>query len=77
MVPCCLSIISCDQHDRLTAQNQGAKQMPGGGWGKASVCPKDATEANQLWEKANRERITGNYLIELTIITLLSTLAQT
>merc|ERR1711981_649320 len=54
MVPCCLSTISCDEHDRLTAQF-GGKSMPGGGWGKASVCPVDAAEAHQLWKDADQQ----------------------
>ena len=41
--------------------------MAGGGWGKASVCPKDAAEANQLWEEANKQPITGNYMIAIRI----------
>ena len=67
MVPCCLRIISCDEHERLTVQNQGAKQMPGGGWGKASVCPVDAVEANQLWKRAKNQPTAGNCLMSLTI----------
>ena len=70
MVPCCLSIISCDEHDRLTAQNQGATQIPGGAWGKASYCPKDAAEAHQLWEMATHQRAPGNYLRTIRIRTL-------
>ena len=59
MVPCCLSTISCDEHDRLTAENQGAKSMPGGGWGKASVCPEDAAGAHQLWKEADQQPTYG------------------
>ena len=67
MVPCCLSTISCDEHDRLTAENQGAKQMPGGGWGKASVCPKDAAAAHQLWQQADQQSIIGKYVHAITV----------
>ena len=34
--------------------------MPGGGWGKTSVCPVDAVEANQLWKRAKNQPTTGN-----------------
>ena len=65
MIPTSLSIISCEEHDRLTAQDRsGAKMMPGGAWGKASYCPKDAAEAQLIWQQArdmaNKQPQQGN-----------------
>ena len=69
MVPCCLRIISCDEHDRLVAQNPRVEQMPGGGWGKASACPKNAADASLMWEMRNTQPISGNYLKTIVIHT--------
>ena len=70
MVPCCLRIVSCDEHDIIVAENQRGNQMLGGGRGKTSVCPKNAAEARLMWEMANNQRITGNYLKRILIYIL-------
>ena len=33
--------------------------MPGGGWGKASICPEDAAGAHQLWKDADQQPTNG------------------
>ena len=47
MVPCCLNIISREEHDRLVEEN--AKfQWWEGTFGKHHYCPKNAEEAHQI-----------------------------
>ena len=36
--------------------------MPGGGWGKATVCPEDAAGAHELWQQADKQPIPGKYV---------------
>ena len=44
MVPCCLNLISCNEHDEL--ENNGP--LLGGAMGKHHFCPNDAAHAHQL-----------------------------
>ena len=44
MVPGCLDLISCDEHDEL--ENNGP--LVGGAMGKHHFCPNDAAHAHQL-----------------------------
>jgi hypothetical protein len=47
MVPCCLNLISCDEHDEL--ENNGTLNVEdGGAMGKHHFCPNDAAHAHQL-----------------------------
>ena len=44
MVPCCLNVITCEEHDRLV---QGPP-MVGGAIGKHHYCPANAGEAHRI-----------------------------
>ena len=45
MAPCCLNMISCEEHDRLVEENT---RMWGGAIGKHHYCPESAEEAHQI-----------------------------
>jgi len=47
MVPCCLKIISREEHDRLVEEN-AKRPLLGGAWGKHHVCPGNAKKAHQI-----------------------------
>ena len=47
MIPCCLNVISCEEHDRLIEEN-ARNQMLGGAIGKHHYCPENAEEAHQI-----------------------------
>ena len=47
MRPCCLEVITCDEHDQLKFQNAG-KPMLGGNIGEHHYCPKNAEEAHEI-----------------------------
>ena len=44
MIPCCLSVITCEEHDLLA---QGPPLM-GGAFGKHHTCPATAEEAHEI-----------------------------
>ena len=46
MVPCCLKVISCEEHEEQL--KQGPITRPGGAIGIAEHCPKNAIDANVL-----------------------------
>ena len=56
MVPCCLKIISREEHDRLVEEN-AKRILLGGAWGKHHVCPGNAKKAHQI--------LTGNSCIQV------------
>ena len=47
MVPCCFTIISREEYDRLVEKN-AKRPMLGGAFGKHHYCPKNAEEAHQI-----------------------------
>ena len=47
MVPCCLEIISREEHDRLVEEN-AKRPILGSAFGKHHSCPKSAEEAHQI-----------------------------
>ena len=47
MVPCCLEIISREEHDRLVEEN-AKRPILGSAFGKHHSCPKSAKEAHQI-----------------------------
>ena len=47
MVPCCLKIISREEHDRLVEEN-AKRPLLGGAWGKHHVCPGNAKKAHLI-----------------------------
>ena len=46
MVPCCLNLITREEHDRLVELDK-TNRLIGGAVGKHHFCPKDAPEAHQ------------------------------
>ena len=44
MIPCCLNVITCEEHDRMV---QGPPLL-GGAIGKHHYCPENAGEAHQI-----------------------------
>ena len=47
MIPCCLNMISCEEHDRLVEEN-ARNPILGGAIGKHHYCPENAEEAHQI-----------------------------
>ena len=54
MVPCCLSIVSCEEYEEHLKQNQ---MLLGGSIGIADHCPNDAEEAGSLLTKVTKSTL--------------------
>ena len=48
MVPCCMEVITCDEHSEILKQIEENGPMVGGAIGKHQTCPNDAAHAHQL-----------------------------
>ena len=47
MRPCCLEVITCEEHDSLDYQD-ARSQMLGGNFGEHHYCPETAEEAHNI-----------------------------
>ena len=48
MVPCCMEVITCDEHSEILKQIEENGPMVGGAIGKHQTCPNDAAHAHKL-----------------------------
>ena len=48
MVPCCMEVISCEEHSEILENIEENGPMVGGAIGKHKSCPNDAAHAHQL-----------------------------
>ena len=48
MVPCCMEVISCEEHSEILENIEENGPMVGGAIGKHQSCPNDAAHAHQL-----------------------------
>ena len=48
MVPCCMEVITCDEHSEILKQIEENGPMVGGAIGKHQSCPNDAAHAHQI-----------------------------
>ena len=59
MVPCCMEVITCDEHSEILKQIEENGPMVGGAIGKHQTCPNDAAHAHQL---ASGKLITKSFM---------------
>ena len=62
MVPCCLKIISREEHDRLVEEN-AKRPLLGGAWGKHHVCPGNAKKAHQILTGTSCIQVHERYIL--------------
>ena len=66
MVPCCFTIISREEYDRLV-EFDPEHTMAGGAWGKHHSCPKNVEEAQQILAGNSYIQVYEKYSLNLLI----------